>query len=547
GCAPAAVSEYRFANSAPVWRVDDRRPVAKPTNPGFAKLLYFFDRFAVRRLTRTMELRAPRHAANVNSVDEVPDSTWFRNRIGMHPLGPDAIARGPGSGAGRPDLSEPLTITGTKVGGVTVGFLAEDRRGVKYLIKFDRQGLPEIETGANVVIQRLMWAAGFHVPEDDVITLRRDQMILAEDAEVADTFGNTRPMTEDDLERALTRVDRSPDGSYRALASKFLAGVPLGGVSPEGVRADDPNDVVPHEERRELRGQYVLFSWVGHTDVKFDNMLDMWIEDPRDPRIRYVKHYLVDFGNGLGTLGVVENRDNDGFAYSFDLEYMARSLVAVGLWRRPWEGVSPPPLVGVGRIDAEHFQPGSWRPQFPWTPFNRRDRHDGLWGAKIVARFSPAHIRAAVRAGAYSDPRTTEYIVQTLIDRRDKIIRYWFYQVTPIDRPEMVVVGSDAGVVGGAGDGVGNSAAEVLCFRDLALTYGLTAMARPSYRVRLHDFHGRALAAPATVYPEVWPDPTPGPDRGRVCTPALTTGRDAEGYTIVKITPSRTGAAVLPV
>ncbi|MCP4448452.1 MAG: hypothetical protein GY811_24380 [Myxococcales bacterium] len=75
-------------------------------------------------------------------------------------------------------------------------------------------------------------------------------------------------MTVADLESTLARLEVQADGSYRGFASKFLPGLPIGGIAPEGMRSDDSNDIVPHQHRRELRGQYVFFSWLNHTDVK---------------------------------------------------------------------------------------------------------------------------------------------------------------------------------------------------------------------------------------------------------------------------------------
>src|SRR5262245_51958474 len=38
-------------------------------------------------------------AQSVNTIDEVPDSSWFTNRIGVQPLTVDEVVRGPIAGA----------------------------------------------------------------------------------------------------------------------------------------------------------------------------------------------------------------------------------------------------------------------------------------------------------------------------------------------------------------------------------------------------------------------------------------------------------------
>jgi hypothetical protein len=50
-----------------------------------------------------------------------------------------------------------------------------------------------------------------------------------------------------------------------------------------------------------------------------------------------------------------------------------------------------------------------------------------------VASFSNAQIAAAVEAAQYDDPRARDYLVRNLIVRRDKIARYWFGRVAPLD------------------------------------------------------------------------------------------------------------------
>jgi hypothetical protein len=58
---------------------------------------------------------------------------------------------------------------------------------------------------------------------------------------------------------------------------------------------------------------------------------------------------------------------------------------------------------------------------------------DTYWAAKIVMSFSVDEIRAIVRTGGLTDPAAEEYLVNTLIERRDKIGRYWLTRKSSFD------------------------------------------------------------------------------------------------------------------
>jgi hypothetical protein len=58
---------------------------------------------------------------------------------------------------------------------------------------------------------------------------------------------------------------------------------------------------------------------------------------------------------------------------------------------------------------------------------------DAYWGAKLVASFTDEQIAAALDAAHYEDPRAARYLLPVLIERRDKVARYWFSRVAPLD------------------------------------------------------------------------------------------------------------------
>src|SRR5262245_22570990 len=93
--------------------------------------------------------RSSRRAMNVNTVDEVPDSNWFTNRIGRRPLTNAEIAQGPDTLT--TSLSGPWVVVAGKSDGVTPGLQLKDAAGRLFFAKFDPPGNPEMASGAEVV------------------------------------------------------------------------------------------------------------------------------------------------------------------------------------------------------------------------------------------------------------------------------------------------------------------------------------------------------------------------------------------------------------
>ncbi len=424
----ACASTPRFRDQPIVWRVADSRPIAEPQEREFLLHVYFADIFAFRRIPRALELRASTPAANTNALDELPNSTWFTNRIGLCPLSPEEVIEGPNQ-HGPPQL--PLTVVHGKGSGANPGFFAKDSRGITYLIKFDTLENPEMQTGTDVIVGRIFWALGYNVPSDHIFYFKRDDLKLAPGAKTKDEVGHKRPMTMLDVDAALATSPISPDGVYRALASEFLPGIPKGGISPEGTRPDDPNDVIPHELRRELRGLRVFCAWLGHTDMKEDNTLDMFQPGPDGKG--YIRHYLIDFGEALGSHQAEKGRYEDGWEHAWDWQNQPKALLAMGLWKRPWEAQKETPWPAIGAFAAEPFDPKLWRSAFPYFPLFDMDAADAYWGAKRVLAFDRPMLEAIVASGDFSDPAASAYLVDVLLERARRIGVSWLEAVTPLD------------------------------------------------------------------------------------------------------------------
>ena len=508
----------RFANQDPVWQVADRTPLPKePAEREYFRTLYHIDGFAVRRATRAMDMPDPVRAADVNALDEVPDSTWFVNRIGVRDLAVEEIRRGPNVDPS-PFDHRPWTITGAKVGGTALGFVFEDARGEKYLLKFDVANVPEMETGAHMIGHRLVWAMGYNVPQDFLGYIRRQDLVISPEA-TKKSAGKKTPLLATDVDEALAKMYRTGDGRFRVLASKYLPGKPIGPYAREGVRKDDPNDRIPHERRRSLRGQIAPFSWLNHTDMQEDNTLDAFVRHPGPDGKKsdhgHVVHYLIDFGKALGVMGYVNYWKTIGYTYRFDIGMAARSLVTLGLWKRPWDDISAPQIVGIGLFSAEGFDPGRWRANSQYWPYEDADRFDGFWGAKLVMRFTRAHIEAAVAEAQFSDPRASQHMIEVLLERQRRIGAYWFAQVSPLDRFEV--------------------RERRLCFDDLALVYGLESARDRRVIVEAFDGDGRRLT-PRTATSAA----------ANRCIDVPASGA-TDGYTIVKLASLRGRKSLPPV
>jgi hypothetical protein len=428
---------------APVtWHADDRRdiPAPEPRDPNIirsgaeASIFRPLDRMLnPARLVRGLggiaggDHVAP--AVNVNTLDEVPNSAWFTNRIGLFPMDPETAARGPLTVAG-PDVSTSWTVVGAKTEGVTPGFTIEDGRGDTYFIKFDPPGYLGMASAAGVISGRIFHTAGYNVPEDFVVTFARERLVLADDVDFTDPDGNERIMTAADLDSVLARVDRLPDGSWRALASRLLGGNWMGPFDWKGRRQDDPNDRVNHEDRRELRGLRILSAWLCHYDTKQGNTLDMYVEE--DGR-RFIRHYLIDFASSLGA-GALGPYPMACHEYTLDLVRILARAVALGTQQDVWRRLDPPEgLEEVGYFESERFEPMAFKPLEPNTAFANLTKRDAYWAAKIITAFTDRHLETIVAEGHYPRPEVARYITRILGERRDRIGRFFFDRVVPLD------------------------------------------------------------------------------------------------------------------
>jgi hypothetical protein len=443
-------SAQRFLADDPVRRDRDDLPVAMPAPIELATAYDVLENSWFHRPSKPI---GP--ARNVNTLGEVPDSTWFQNRIGVRPMSAAEIARGPNRIDG-PDVTRPFTIVRGKSGGITPGFTMRDARGDLYFVKFDPPQYFGLATGADVMGSKFFHAMGYNVPENWIVYVEQDKLQIGEGARVRVRGGKPRPMLPADVEQMMRNVARLPDGRIRCVASRAVSGEVLGPHKYYGTRPDDPNDVIPHEDRRELRGYRVFSAWLNHDDSRSVNSLASFVKT--DGERGHLVHYLQDFSSMLGSgsdwkRAITPQNPRAGNEYVLEAKPILKTALSLGIWQRPWHKVRYEVYPQVGAIESTFFDPDKWRPEYPNPAFERMQPEDAFWAARIVSRFDEAAVKAIVAEADLRAPEAETHLVRVILERRAKILDRYFRAQNPLadfvvsdDAVAFANVGEDAGV-----------------------------------------------------------------------------------------------------
>jgi hypothetical protein len=487
------------------------------------------DNLLFARLSRGFSLDVAGESVNVNSLDEVPDSAWFTNRPrASAPLDDDA----PGACTAEDMLPPPdqvadgaWLIDHGKDNGSTVGFRVKVPGKGQYLFKADDEGKPERASAASVIGAAVYDALGFRTSCEQIVTFRKRQLVLAPGLEVVDNSGVTHPFDQAALDKALASTTQAPGQLVRMQASKWLPGVPIGPFRYVGTRADDPNDVVAHQDRRELRGMRVLAAWLDHWDTREQNSMDLWMaSDPKDKRASpgRVLHYVLDTSDTLGgELTVAEMSRRLGYSYTFDFAEISLALVTLGAVERPWDHARP--VAGhetFAYYRIQDFDPTRWKPLYPNPAFLRMTERDAAWMARLIARFSPAEVRELVHLGRWHDPSNVDYLTSVLVERQRRVLVRYLGKLSPLGEIRQTDTGQICAtdfarlrglaatfrytiVEHAAGQAV-TLAAEVrddgaLCFEPRGVVVGSFADADPARRVRF-EVHNGTAAGPLVIH-----------------------------------------------
>ncbi|MBK8254419.1 MAG: hypothetical protein IPK82_17335 [Polyangiaceae bacterium] len=456
GCAPLPLRRFPLADV--LWNDPDQNPHAsRPAEREIMSVWDGMDKTVFQRASNGLRFHPSREAINVNALDEVPNSSWFTNRLGWVDFSPEHVARGactPGQ-----ILQKPWKIVGGKPNGINPGFIIVDAAGKKALLKFDGNVQAERNSAADAIGAALYYSAGYYTPCNQVVAFVPTDLTIQEGVTVKNELRQKVPLTLEKVQQILQSANTFPNGQLRAGASIFIDGKTLGPWSYLGIKEDDPNDVVPHEHRRELRGMKVLAALTDHIDSREENTMMSFISGA-DGR-GYIRHYMLDLSDTFGSIWVHEPKGvadamsrRLGFSNYLDLEHIPIDFLTFGVITRPWDKAQFSPDTGntFGYYEGERFVPDTWHNGYPNPAFANCTERDAAWMARIVAELSHQHLEAVSHLGKFTNERYRTALVSIVKQRRTKILERYLTQLSPLMRPtveqgKLCVV--DAAVRGG--------------------------------------------------------------------------------------------------
>ncbi len=388
-----AAAPARFdIDRAPLWIVADTLACRTPVPTTWNRNQSYIDGRWLRPLDDLLALRTGHPAADLNAVDEVPASSWYTPRREPPRItSPEMRRFVEGMDGSSMRHGAPLEVLEARLQGPEPYLLVREGAGARFWIEFDDPGAPELKIAAACIASRLLAAAGYNVFLYSIDVVSPDELALAADAREIGEFGGHAALARSDLESFLAR--RMGSGNLVKVAAAAVPdGTLLGGFRERGVRPGDPNDRIPHEDRRSLRGLRVLAAWLDYSGIREDRTLDI-----HETAGGYVRHYLRTFSSALG---------NGRITGSADPEIPVVVRVAEAFSSR--------------RCDLLQ-----WQPTDPWAPFAAAQWADLAWGVRCLLSIPEEEVRGAVAAGVYGDQEVEAYIAGTLLERRERIARAW--------------------------------------------------------------------------------------------------------------------------
>jgi hypothetical protein len=263
-----------------------------------------------------------------------------------------------------------ITITKEKKDGTSEGFFGKDERGLEYIFIFDAPFNPEMQTAAEQIGSTLVRIMGWRVPKTVICEVQ----------------GTGNPQYDGRRAAATLAVRKFSGGwTYRS-----------------------------YRNRREIRGLATVAAWLNNVDQSEHNT---GISQPHEGVYVY---YIWDYGASLGSFTFRPKWPRLGWEYLFDPVRQSHASLTGAPWQREWKQYS----AAVGYFD-DNFDPDRWVPFYPNLAFDDATLSDRCWAASRMAQITDDQIRCVVRSARYTHETDMEYVIATLIARRDRVVNQY--------------------------------------------------------------------------------------------------------------------------
>jgi hypothetical protein len=416
----------QFADREPVTEVHDDRPISTPRIRTFIEEFYQADVYVRRELVNGLDPRSYPQALDVNSFDRVPKSSWYRGVAHDHHPLIDYRRDGP--------PQPPFQLTGEPPSSDSPDAISiTDARGLPYELQPDVTDRPGMRTGAAVIASRLVHALGYRTPE--------------------------------------VYIARSHTGQ-RVAATRWPIGVDLGPTPIQFQRPDDPNDHLPHVDRRSLRALKLVTAWLDIVKMRPRMLRDAFVGKNAQG---HVQHFILGLDSAIGVetylraVKFAEDPDREDSNFFLRVFSLGLSPKAPGvLPRTVW------PSVGLFH---ERLLPAKFSSSPPFEPMDRLQPGDLYWIAKRIASVPMDTIVKALE-DAELEPGPVNYIFQVLHLRRAAIVAWGYDRTTPC---ELLSIEKKAG-------------RRVLVLADLAIETGFVEADERSYTIGFYDSNGDEIS-----------------------------------------------------
>ena len=334
---------------------------------------------------------------------------WFTNRLGTVPVTVDELVKGPGSGTG--PAPGGWTVISAKNDGVMPGFTVRDSAGQVWFIKFDPPGYPAMATGTEVVVARLFWGLGYHVPETHLATLRPEQLTI--DDAGPHHIAKRQPAALQGIGYPAAAAQSAPrirwivprrrqQGARRAAGRRFP-------VLRHAVRRSQRRD--PARASSRAAGLRHVRRLAEPRRLEVDQHAR---HARRAGREAVVRHHLLDFGSTIGSAGVYPREAYEGWEYLVEGKKTLAGMPSLGLYVKNWRTI---PLyrarsVGAFPIDNTQWDPERWKPRYANSAFRSARLDDKFWAARRLQAFTDEMLNALIGVGQFNDPKSEEMLVE---------------------------------------------------------------------------------------------------------------------------------------